>query len=153
MLGQASGGKGHPTHRVEGRPSGRREQASVDRQTEEQVWGRQVHHGPLVFSWFYFTTVSNTGNVGDVFCQNSRRQSNNQNFPAVIYWIKFLVFPVSIPLPFDTSVSALQCHLPPAYKKNFRKLKRTTIFTSQKLSCISSHNCCCYFLARAQGIS
>lgn len=74
------------------------------------VGGKQDRHRPFIFFCFHFTNVSDAGRVCDVFCQNSRRQSNRQNFTAVVYGIEVLIFPVSIPLPFDTSVYKLQGH-------------------------------------------
>lgn len=139
-----------PCHRVRGRLSWR--WVSLvwrNRKGDSRCWTEAGLSQAFNFSWFYFKNISDIGNVCDLCCQNSRWQSNNQNFTAAIHWIKFLVFSVSIHLPFNTSVCTLQWHLTPAYKKNFRKIKITTIFISQNLSCISSNNYCCYFLARA----
>ena len=71
---------------------------------ESRCRGEAGSPWPFMSSRSYFTSVSNTGHVCDVFCQNSGRQSHNQNFTAVVCWIKFLVFLVSIPLPSNPSV-------------------------------------------------
>jgi hypothetical protein len=86
-----------------------------------------------------------------MFCQNSGWQSNNQSFTAIVYWIKFLIFPVSTHLPFNTSVYKLQWYLTLVYRKSFRKISNPLkIFISYNLSCICNHSYYCYFLAMAK---
>lgn len=60
----------------EGKALGKRDLSHTWKDMKEEsrwgVWGRQHHHGPFLFPWFYFTNVSNTEIGCDVFCQNSR---------------------------------------------------------------------------------
>lgn len=88
-----------------------------------RCWGKHDRHRPFMFFCFHSTNVSDAGRVCDVFSQNSRRQSNCQNFTAVVYRIEVLIFPVSIPLHFDTSVYKLQGHQTLAYAQGFKKIK------------------------------